>query len=60
MSYDRYLSICKPLASLPASTQTRQHRMIAIAWMMAFVFATPQLIIFKQVFVMKISYLIEA
>jgi len=49
MSFDRYLAICRPLSSLPAASQTRRWRMIAVAWIMAFVFASPQLVIFKQV-----------
>jgi len=49
MSVDRYLAICRPLSSLPAASQTRRWRMIVLAWLMAFIFATPQLVIFKQV-----------
>jgi len=49
MSVDRYLAICRPMTSLPAASQTRRWRMIVLAWIMAFVFATPQLVIFKQV-----------
>jgi len=49
MSFDRYLAICRPMSSLPAASQARRWRMIVIAWIMAFVFATPQLVIFKQV-----------
>jgi len=49
MSFDRYLAICRPLRSLPAASQTRRWRMIVVAWVMAFIFATPQLLIFKQV-----------
>jgi len=49
MSVDRYLAICRPMSSLPAASQARRWRMIVLAWIMAFVFATPQLVIFKQV-----------
>ena len=49
MSFDRYLAICRPMSSLPAASQTRRWRMIVVAWIMAFVFAVPQLLIFKQV-----------
>jgi len=49
MSVDRYLAICRPMTSLPAASQARRWRMIVLAWLMAFVFATPQLFIFKQV-----------
>jgi len=37
------------MSSLPAASQTRRWRMIVVAWIMAFVFAVPQLLIFKQV-----------
>jgi len=50
MSFDRYLAICRPMSSLPAASQTRRWRMIVVAWVMSFVFASPQLLIFKQVF----------
>ena len=49
MSFDRYLAICRPMKSLPAASQSRRWRMIVTAWIMAFVFASPQFLIFKQV-----------
>ncbi|KAM7292954.1 cardioacceleratory peptide receptor-like [Ixodes scapularis] len=47
MSYDRYMAICKPLES--RSGLRRARCMVAASWVMAFVFATPQLFIFVQV-----------
>ncbi|KAK6192627.1 hypothetical protein SNE40_004069 [Patella caerulea] len=46
MSFDRYMAICKPLSY--RATTSRAKRMIAIAWIMAFIFAIPQLLIFVQ------------
>ena len=48
MSLDRYLAICHPLGSFAVS-RSRPRVMIAVAWLMAFVFASPQLAIFTQV-----------
>ncbi|KAK2177971.1 hypothetical protein NP493_567g01001 [Ridgeia piscesae] len=48
MSADRYMAICRPL-SFGTTTSSRARKMIAVSWLMAFVFATPQLLIFKQV-----------
>ncbi|CAH1785608.1 unnamed protein product [Owenia fusiformis] len=50
MSFDRYLAICKPL-SFGVSRVSRAKKMIVTAWFLAFVFAVPQLFIFKQVLV---------
>ena len=47
MSYDRYLALCRPLSL--GTNMKRARKMIAIAWIMALVFASPQLLIFKQV-----------
>jgi hypothetical protein len=43
MSLDRYLAICRPLV------KSRPKMMILISWLLAFIFATPQLLIFTQV-----------
>ena len=45
MSCDRFLAICRPL-NLPGS---RARKSIIFAWIMALVFASPQLLIFKEV-----------
>ena len=47
MSFDRYLAICKPL--LLGTSNKRARRMIIVSWLMAFIFALPQLFIFVQV-----------
>ena len=47
MSYDRYVAICKPFSL--GTTSSHARRMIIISWLMAFAFAVPQLLIFKQV-----------
>jgi len=44
MSVDRYLAICHPL-----QRTCKPKAMIAVSWLAALVFATPQLFIFKQV-----------
>jgi len=44
MSVDRYLAICHPL-----QRTCKPKVMIAVSWLAALVFATPQLFIFKQV-----------
>ncbi len=46
MSYDRYMAICKPLNF--GNTSARARKLIAISWILAFVFASPQLFIFRQ------------
>ena len=48
MSFDRYLAICRPLRSI-TPTNSRRRRMVLASWLMAAVFAIPQLAIFKQV-----------
>ena len=48
MSLDRYFAICHPLGSFTVS-RSRAKVMIAVSWLLAFVFATPQLAIFTQV-----------
>ena len=47
MSFDRYTAICKPLSL--AATSGKARRSIVISWMLALIFASPQLLIFKQV-----------
>ena len=47
MSIDRYMAICKPLSL--GTTSYRARLMIIVSWLMAFVFACPQLLIFKQI-----------
>ncbi|ESO97244.1 hypothetical protein LOTGIDRAFT_65275, partial [Lottia gigantea] len=46
MSFDRYMAICKPLSY--RATTSRAKRMIAVSWVLAFIFALPQLLIFVQ------------
>ncbi|XP_015924891.1 cardioacceleratory peptide receptor-like isoform X2 [Parasteatoda tepidariorum] len=46
MSYDRYQAICSPLHSTGGVKQAK--RMIAGSWLLAFVFAIPQIFIFVQ------------
>jgi len=48
MSLDRYLAICHPLGSFAVS-RSRPRVMITVSWLLAFLFASPQLAIFKQV-----------
>jgi len=48
MSLDRYLAICHPLGSFAVS-RSRPRLMIALSWLLAFLFASPQLAIFTQV-----------
>ncbi|KAF8790292.1 neuropeptide S receptor-like isoform X1 [Argiope bruennichi] len=47
MSYDRYLAICRPLRTTGGVTQAK--RLIIGSWLLAFVFAIPQIFIFVQV-----------
>ncbi|XP_041366695.1 gonadotropin-releasing hormone receptor-like [Gigantopelta aegis] len=47
MSFDRFMAICQPL--IYRATTSRAKQMILISWIMAFVFAIPQLFIFVQV-----------
>ena len=47
MSYDRYLALCRPMSF--GHSSNRAPRMILFSWIMAFIFAIPQLLIFKQV-----------
>lgn len=47
MSYDRFLAVCKPLMFNTSNNTAR--RLIVIAWVLAFLFASPQLLIFKEV-----------
>lgn len=46
MSFDRFMAICRPLSF--GNTSSRARKMIMISWFLAFVFASPQLLIFKQ------------
>lgn len=46
MSFDRYLAICRPMKFSNSSSRAR--KMIAVSWVMAFVFALPQPFIFVQ------------
>lgn len=45
---DRYVAICHPLRSHPW-TPASAHRMVAVAWLIAGIFAVPQLVIFDFV-----------
>ena len=47
MSFDRYLAICRPLCL--GTSNSRARRMILVSWLLAFIFASPQLFIFVQV-----------
>ncbi|XP_049268803.1 annetocin receptor [Rhipicephalus sanguineus] len=47
MSYDRYAAICRPLES--RSGLRRAKAMLATSWVLAFIFAIPQLFIFVEV-----------
>ena len=49
MSFDRYLAICRPLSLGGNSSASRAKNMVIVSWVMAFIFASPQLLIFKQV-----------
>jgi len=49
MSFDRYLAICRPLNFGSSSEFSRPKIMIIVSWLMALLFASPQLLIFKQV-----------
>ena len=46
MSFDRYQAICRPLSF--GNTNSRARKMIIISWILALIFASPQLLIFKQ------------
>lgn len=46
MSIDRYMAICRPLSV--KSLTSRPRKIIAISWILALIFASPQLFIFKQ------------
>lgn len=46
MSFDRYVAICNPLSF--GTTTSRARKMILMSWVMAFIFALPQLFIFVQ------------
>ena len=46
MSFDRYMAICRPLSF--GNTTARARKMIAVSWLLAFICASPQLLIFKQ------------
>ena len=48
MSYDRFLAICRPLR-LQSSPFKHSRRLIVTSWLLALLFALPQLVIFKQV-----------
>lgn len=49
MSFDRYLAICRPLSLGGNSSASRAKNLVIVSWIMAFVFASPQLVIFTQV-----------
>ena len=46
MGFDRYMAICRPLRF--RSSTSRARRMILVSWVLAFVFAIPQVLIFVQ------------
>lgn len=46
MSYDRYMAICQPLSFTNSSSRARET--IVCSWVLAFIFALPQLFIFVQ------------
>ena len=46
MSFDRYMAICRPLSF--GNTASRARKMIVVSWTLAFIFASPQLLIFQQ------------
>ncbi|KAL5006441.1 hypothetical protein ScPMuIL_015247 [Solemya velum] len=46
MSFDRYMAICKPLKFSSSTSHARKR--ICVSWVMAFIFAIPQLFIFVQ------------
>ena len=46
MGFDRYMAICRPLRF--TSSLSRARRMIMVSWVLAFIFAVPQLLIFVQ------------
>ncbi|KAL3841893.1 hypothetical protein ACJMK2_019984 [Sinanodonta woodiana] len=46
MSFDRFMAICIPFRFTPSTSRAR--KMIATSWILAFVFAIPQLLIFVQ------------
>ena len=48
MSYDRYLALCRPM-TLHGNLHAHARRLIIVCWILAFIFAIPQLLIFKQV-----------
>ncbi|XP_035217794.1 cardioacceleratory peptide receptor-like [Stegodyphus dumicola] len=47
MSYDRYLAICRPLRSTGSLKQAK--RLIIGSWLLAFIFAIPQIFIFVEI-----------
>ena len=47
MSFDRYTAICKPFSL--GATSSKARRSIVISWLLALIFAVPQLLIFKQI-----------
>ncbi|XP_059142323.1 gonadotropin-releasing hormone receptor-like [Physella acuta] len=47
MSFDRYLAICKPLKY--RATTARAKKFIAVSWILAFILAIPQLLIFVEI-----------
>jgi len=51
---DRYIAICHPMRS-HSWTSTTAHYMVAYAWLIALVFAVPQLVIFDYVELRPIS-----
>lgn len=48
MSIDRYCSLCRPLQFHQPSSAVRAKRMCLTSWVLAFIFASPQLLIFVQ------------
>ena len=46
MGFDRFMAICRPLRF--RSTLSRARHMILVSWLLAFVFAVPQVFIFVQ------------
>ena len=48
MSIDRYVSLCRPFQFHQPSSSLRAKRMCLASWILAFIFASPQLLIFVQ------------
>lgn len=44
---DRWLAICRPLTTHVAWSTTKTHALVAVAWLLALIFALPQVFIFS-------------